>query len=68
MLAWSSPICFFKTQADLDDTVEHAHKLPELCPHGIPIPENRASAPKPPKRGKNNEFAPKQHVELSNSK
>jgi len=52
MLAWSSPIWFFKTQADLGDTVEHAHQLPELYPHGIPMPEHRASSPKPPKRGR----------------
>ena len=46
-LAWSSPIWFFKTQTDLEATVERAHQLPVLYPHGVPIPEN--APPIPPK-------------------
>ena len=35
-LAWSSPIWFFKSRADLHATVEHARNLPHLHPEGPP--------------------------------
>lgn len=38
-LAWSSPIWFFKTQADLEATVARARQLPALYPDGVPYGE-----------------------------
>ncbi len=48
-LAWSSPIWFFKTQADLDATVGHAHNLTKLYPDGVPIPKHLPPFPPLPK-------------------